>query len=67
MILTDEESACEFKITAVCTISDPGERQRRLAQAFAHLLALHDEPACQVSMRVLNKGGDGTVVAWLPG
>jgi hypothetical protein len=24
----------EFKITAVCTITDPAERQRRLAQAY---------------------------------
>ena len=35
---TDQESGTEFKITAVCTITDSAERQRRLTEAFAHLL-----------------------------
>ena len=30
----DEQPATEFRITAVCTVTDPAERQRRLAQVF---------------------------------
>ena len=28
----------EFRITAVCTVPDPAERQRRLAQAFGLIM-----------------------------
>jgi hypothetical protein len=35
----------EFKITAVCTVTDPRERQRRWNQAFRLLLELPSEEA----------------------
>jgi hypothetical protein len=31
---TSEQATTEFKITAACTITDPAERQRRLAQVY---------------------------------
>ena len=31
---TTEQRPTEFRITAVCTITDPAERQRRLAQVY---------------------------------
>ena len=33
-MLTTEQPTSEFRITAVCSITDPVERQRRLAQAY---------------------------------
>ena len=29
-----EQPTSEFRITAVCTVTDPAEQQRRLAQAY---------------------------------
>jgi hypothetical protein len=33
-----EKPATEFRITAVCTVTDPAERQRRLAQAYGLII-----------------------------
>jgi predicted fused transcriptional regulator/phosphomethylpyrimidine kinase len=33
-----EHPAAPFKITAVCTVTDPAERQRRLARVFGLIL-----------------------------
>ena len=33
-----EQQTTEFRITAVCTVTDPAERQRRLAQAFGLIM-----------------------------
>ncbi len=34
-----KQPAPEFRITAVCTITDPAERQRRLAQVYHLIIA----------------------------
>ena len=33
-----EQPTTEFRITSVCTVADPAERQRRLAQAFGLIM-----------------------------
>jgi hypothetical protein len=33
-----EEPSTEFRITAVCTVTDPAERERRLAQAYGVIM-----------------------------
>ena len=33
-----EQPTTEFRITAVCTVTDPAERQRRLAQVFGLIM-----------------------------
>ena len=33
-----QQPTTEFRITAVCTVPDPAERQRRLAQAFGLIM-----------------------------
>ncbi|MFC2038055.1 hypothetical protein ACFLYD_08905 [Chloroflexota bacterium] len=33
-----EQPTTEFRITAVCTVTDPAERQRRQAQVFGLLM-----------------------------
>jgi hypothetical protein len=35
-----QQSTTEFRITAVCTVTDPAERQRRLAQVFGLIMSL---------------------------
>ena len=34
-----EQPTSEFRITAVCTVTDPAEQQRRLAQAYGLIMA----------------------------
>jgi hypothetical protein len=33
-----EQPTTEFRITAVCTVTDPAERQRRLVQAYGLIM-----------------------------
>ena len=33
-----EQPTSEFRITAVCTVTDPAEQQRRLAQAYGLIM-----------------------------
>jgi hypothetical protein len=33
-----EQPTLEFRITAVCTVTDPAEQQRRLAQAYGLIM-----------------------------
>ncbi len=33
-----EQPTTEFQITAVCTVTDPSERQRRLAQVYGLIM-----------------------------
>ena len=35
-----KQPTTEFRITAVCTITDPAERQRRLARVYDLIMAL---------------------------
>jgi transposase-like protein len=37
-MLTTEQPTPEFRITAVCSVIDPAERQRRLAQAYGLIM-----------------------------
>ena len=37
-MLTTEQPTSEFRITAVCSVTDPLERQRRLAQAYGLIM-----------------------------
>jgi hypothetical protein len=40
---TTEQNSTEYKITEVCTILDPAERQRRLGQVYDLLMSLASE------------------------
>jgi hypothetical protein len=56
---TTEHPSTEFKITAVCTITDPAKRQRRLAQVYELItefarqkrLAVNAEPTATAQSR----------------
>ncbi len=37
---TTKQLTTEFRITAVCTVTDPSERRRRLAQVYGLILDL---------------------------
>lgn len=50
---TTEQNSTEYKITAVCTILDPAERQRRLGQVYDLLMSLAPEN------QVPNRNGAG--------
>ena len=47
-----DESTSEFTITATCTITDPGERKRRLAEAYGLILGFgrQKKVAAQVAL-----------------
>jgi hypothetical protein len=35
-----KQPTTEFRITAVCTVTDPAERQRRLARVYGLIMAI---------------------------
>lgn len=37
---TTKQPTTEFRITTVCTVTDPAERQRRLAQVYRLIISL---------------------------
>ena len=37
---TTEQPTTEYRVTAVCTLTDPAERQRRLARVYDLIMAL---------------------------
>jgi len=37
---TTKQPTTEFRITTVCTVTDPAERQRRLAQVYGLIMSL---------------------------
>ena len=57
---TTKESATGFSITAVCTVTDPVERKRRLAQAYGVIidLARQKKIAAQDTRNALSRASD---------